>query len=197
MGFTPASQLLHSAIAGAMAAGSPKIALHLANGWDWLTLKWWFSGIFVKGALASSELSMIGVSFYPFFDAKATVSNLKTSLTNLVALTGKDVLVMETNWPVACAGVTMSEPSIPVSAAGQETWISDIKSTLVGLSGSHGVGICASQHLVCYSTECSDFVRDSLLGAGMGGERGSGIEVLRTCSGLAYDALNPAYASVT
>lgn len=139
---------MHSAIAGANAAGSPKIALHLANGWDWLTLKWFFGGIFVQGALDKAEVHMLGVSFYPFFDTKATLANLKSSMNNLVALTGKDVLVMETNWPTKCSGVTLSEPKIPVSAAGQTTWIADLKSTLSSVSGGHGVGICEYQLVV-------------------------------------------------
>lgn len=87
---------------------------------------------------------MIGVSFYPFYNTKATLASLKSSLANLVSLTGKDIFVAETDWPVACSGTTMSEPSVSISAAGQVTWISDIKNVLSGLSGSHGVGICAS-----------------------------------------------------
>lgn len=141
-GFSPASQLFHSAIAGAKAAGSPIIALHLANGWDWGTLQWFFNGIFIQGALDKSEINMIGVSFYPFYNSKATLSSLKSSLNNLISLTGKDVFVAETDWPVSCSGTSMSESGIAISAAGQMTWISKIRDVLTSLSGGHGVGIC-------------------------------------------------------
>lgn len=55
---------------------------------------------------------------------------------------GKPIVVAETNWPVACSGGTLTEPSIPVSAAGQETWIKDIKNVLTALPNGLGQGIC-------------------------------------------------------
>jgi len=32
-------------------------------------------------------------------------------------------MVVETDWPTQCSGIQMSEPSIPISAAGQGTWV--------------------------------------------------------------------------
>ena len=141
-GLNPVSQLLHSAINGAKSVGSPKILLHLANGWDWSDLQWFFTGVFIQGALSNSQIDIIGVSFYPFYDAGATLTALKSSLTNLANLMGKDIVVAETDWPVACSGVKLTEPSISVSTAGQETWIKDIASVLDGLPNGHGKGIC-------------------------------------------------------
>ncbi|KAK7694150.1 hypothetical protein QCA50_001330 [Cerrena zonata] len=140
-GFSPVSQLLHSAINGAKSAGSPKILLHLANGWNWSGLNSWFSGVFIPGALAASEVDIIGVSFYPFYDSGATLSALKSSLTNLANKMGKPIVVAETDWPVTCSGVSLTEPSIPVSASGQETWIKDIKNVLTALPNGLGQGI--------------------------------------------------------
>jgi arabinogalactan endo-1,4-beta-galactosidase len=51
-------------------------------------------------------------------------------------------MVVETDWAESCSGVTMSEPSIPISVAGQQTWVNDIKTVVAGLTGSHGIGIC-------------------------------------------------------
>ncbi|KIJ55225.1 glycoside hydrolase family 53 protein [Sphaerobolus stellatus SS14] len=62
------------------------------------------------------DVDYISVSFNPFYDAGATLSALKSSLTNLAN-------------------------TIPVSAAGQETWIKDIKSILAGLPNGLGQGI--------------------------------------------------------
>jgi len=50
-------------------------------------------------------------------------------------------MVVETNWPTVCPGVTLSAPSVPISAAGQSTWVAGIKKVLAGLSGGHGLGI--------------------------------------------------------
>ncbi|KAI0940111.1 hypothetical protein AcW1_004919 [Taiwanofungus camphoratus] len=140
-GIEPVSQLLHSAIQGAKSAGASKFLIHLANGWDWAGLESFFSTVFIPGALSSSEVDIIGVSFYPFYGTNATLSALQSSLTNLVNMFGKDVVVAETDWPVSCPDVTLSEPSIPVSVTGQELWTSDIRDILAGLPGGRGQGI--------------------------------------------------------
>ncbi|TFY80753.1 hypothetical protein EWM64_g3258 [Hericium alpestre] len=140
-GIDPVSQLLHSAINGAKSAGTPKILLHLANGWDWAGLQSFFKGVYIQGALAASQVDYIGVSFYPFYDAGATLAALKSSLTKAANAFGKPIVVAETDWPVACSGVQLTEPSIAVSAQGQETWISDIVGVLKGLPNGLGQGI--------------------------------------------------------
>ncbi|KAL5531253.1 hypothetical protein ACEPAG_4130 [Sanghuangporus baumii] len=141
-GFHPASELLHSAAAGVRAASSgPKIVVHIANGWDQGGVDWFFNGIFVAGALATSDVDIFGFSFYPFYNTEATLSSLQSSLNDAVSKYNKDILVAETDWPVSCSSVTMSEPSIPISAAGQQQWVRNIESVLSGLSGGHGLGV--------------------------------------------------------
>lgn len=50
-------------------------------------------------------------------------------------------MVVETDWPAVCSGVTMSETSVAISAAGQSAWVAGIRTALQGLSGGRGVGI--------------------------------------------------------
>lgn len=50
-------------------------------------------------------------------------------------------MVVETDWPFTCSGVTLSDRSVPISAAGQSTWVADIRDVLSSLSGGHGTGI--------------------------------------------------------
>jgi len=50
-------------------------------------------------------------------------------------------MVVETNWPVVCPGVSLSETSIPISAAGQLKWAAGIENVVGGLSGGHGLGL--------------------------------------------------------
>ena len=146
-GFHPASELLHSAAQGVRAASSStKIVVHIANGWDWSGVSYFFDGIFVSGAFEASELDIMGFSFYPFYGTGATLSALQSSLTNAANQYGKPIVVAETNWPESCSGVTLSEPSIPVSTSGQETWVNDIKSVLAGLPNGLGEGICECSH---------------------------------------------------
>lgn len=49
-------------------------------------------------------------------------------------------MVVETDWPVSCTGVSLSDSSA-ISAAGQSQWVSKIRDALSGLSGGHGLGI--------------------------------------------------------
>lgn len=138
--------MLHSAINGAKQAGSsipiPKIMLHLADGWSWSEQSFFYSGIFIQGDLAPSDLDILGVSFYPFYNTAATLSALKSSLTSLAGLVGKSIVVAETDWPVSCEGVALSETGIKVSMAGQDTWIEDIEGVVAGLPNGLGQGIC-------------------------------------------------------
>jgi arabinogalactan endo-1,4-beta-galactosidase len=116
--------------------------IHLANGWDSGAQSWWWKGIQIQGAFSLSDVDLVGVSYYPFYNTKATMSSLKSSLTALVGQINKDIIVAETDWPVACSGgPTMSETSIAISASGQQTWITDIKNVLTSLPSGRGVGI--------------------------------------------------------
>ncbi|VDC05486.1 unnamed protein product [Peniophora sp. CBMAI 1063] len=171
-GFSPASQLINSAISGAKSVSSPKILIHLANGWDWSDLEWFFTGIFISGAFEASSLDIAGVSFYPFYGTDATLAALKSSLTNLANLIGKEIIVAETDWPVTCSGVTLSE-SVAVSAAGQVTWIEDITSVLDSLPNERGQGILYWEPGWIGNAALGSGCSDNLLVSGTGATRSS------------------------
>lgn len=89
-GYSPLSQLLHSAANGVRAASSStKVVLHLANGWDSSGTNSFYNQIFIPGQLAASDLDLLGFSFYPFYGTSATLANLKSSLQNIVNKLGK------------------------------------------------------------------------------------------------------------
>ncbi|KAF8151191.1 endogalactanase [Pholiota molesta] len=141
-GYSPLSQLLHSAASGVRAASSStKIVVHLANGWDGSSVSSFYSNIFIAGEFATSDVDVMGFSFYPFYGTGATLSALQSSLQAMVTKYGKDVMVVETDWPAVCSGVTLSNTAVPVSAAGQSTWVADIRNVLSAISGGHGLGI--------------------------------------------------------
>ena len=83
--------------------------------------------------------------FYPFYDSGATLSALKTSLTALTGVIKKPIIVAETDWPVTCSGVSLTEKSVPVSAAGQEQYVNVEKAQVAGDNGQYGgeVGLLA------------------------------------------------------
>ncbi|KAF8155939.1 endogalactanase [Crassisporium funariophilum] len=143
-GYSPLSQLLHSAASGVRAASSTtRIMVHLANGWDAAGVSSFYSQIFIAGQLSTADVDVLAFSFYPFYDSRATLAALKSSLQAMVTKFGKDVMVVETDWPAVgpCNGVTLSEKSVPISVAGQSTWISNIRTVLSSISGGHGLGI--------------------------------------------------------
>ncbi|KDR70400.1 hypothetical protein GALMADRAFT_76073 [Galerina marginata CBS 339.88] len=141
-GFSPLSQLLHSA-ASAVRAAAPatKVMIHLANGWNLTAVSNFYSRVFIPGQLSPNDIDVMGFSIYPFRESAATLSALESSLQNITLTYEKDIMVVETDWPFDCPGVTLSESSIPVSTAGQSTWMTDIKNILAGLPGGHGLGI--------------------------------------------------------
>jgi len=50
-------------------------------------------------------------------------------------------MVVETNWPAVCSGVSLSEPSIPVGASGQVQWFNAIKNIVNNLPNNRGKGV--------------------------------------------------------
>ena len=158
-GYEPLSQLLHSAAKGVRAASSStKIIIHLAEGWNAPDINSFYSHIFISEKLNTSDVDVMGFSFYPFYGTGATLYALQSSLQGLVTKYGKvsfcfdrvvicsspfikDVMVVETNWPVVCPGVNISNKSVPISTAGQLKWVAGIINVIEGLSGGHGLGI--------------------------------------------------------
>ncbi|KAJ7291161.1 endogalactanase [Mycena rebaudengoi] len=141
-GYSPLSQMMHSAVNGARDASSTvKTMVHLANGWNGGAVSSFYNQIFIPGQFAIADVDIMGFSFYPFYGTGATYNALKSSLQAMVTKFGKDVMVVETDWPAVCSGTAMSEPSIAISAAGQSQWVLGIRNVLSGLSGGHGIGI--------------------------------------------------------
>lgn len=140
------ADLLHSAAWGikdSNLATKPKIMIHLDNGWNWATQKYFYNTVLAEGPLLKTDFDIMGVSYYPFYNSAATLASLKTSLTNMASTWGKSIVVAETDWPYACSSPAYAFPSdttsIPKSAAGQTTWVKDVAAIVSGVSG--GVGL--------------------------------------------------------
>ncbi|KAI0147881.1 glycoside hydrolase family 53 protein [Hypoxylon sp. NC0597] len=144
--FNNLARLLHSASAGvkdSKLSPQPRIMIHLDNGWDWNTQKNWYQSALKAGPLATSDFDMMGVSYYPFYNSGATLSNLKTSLTNMANEWGKEIVVAEINWPTSCKSPAYSFPSdlnsIPFSADGQTTFVKKVADVLAGVKNGNGI----------------------------------------------------------
>jgi arabinogalactan endo-1,4-beta-galactosidase len=142
------AQLLKSAANGVKESSmspKPKIMVHLDNGWKWETQQWWYDTVLNSGGgFTTSDFDIQGVSYYPFYNSAATLSALSTSLKNMVNKYGKEVQVVETNWPTSCPNPVYAFPSdtksIPFSVEGQATWIKTVAAKVAGV-GSKGTGL--------------------------------------------------------
>jgi arabinogalactan endo-1,4-beta-galactosidase len=136
------ARLLHSGCAGIKDSRlnpKPRIMLHLDNGWDWSVQQWFYSTMLSQGPLTLSDFDMMGVSFYPFYGDKATLSNLEGALTNMRNQWGKQLVVAETNWPTSCPSPQYTFPSdvrsIPFSADGQATYVQRVAQVVERVGG--------------------------------------------------------------
>ncbi|KAI0012175.1 family 53 glycosyl hydrolase [Xylariaceae sp. FL0662B] len=144
--FDNIAQILHSAAWGVKDSDlptQPRIMVHLDNGWDWETQKWWYESVLEPGTFTTSDFDMMGVSFYPFYNSAATLASLKTSLVNIADTWGKEIVVAETNWPTSCSSPQYAFPSdlrsIPFSAEGQTTFLQQVAAVVAGVKNGNGL----------------------------------------------------------
>jgi arabinogalactan endo-1,4-beta-galactosidase len=126
-------------------SSKPKIMIHLDNGWKWDTQQWWYDTVLgSSGGLTSSDYDIQGVSYYPFYNSAASLSALGTSLSNMAKKYGKEIQVVETNWPTYCPNPAYTFPSdtksVPLSVDGQVTWMKEIAKRVTAV-GSKGTGV--------------------------------------------------------
>ncbi|CAI7631624.1 unnamed protein product [Penicillium pancosmium] len=136
------ARILHSAAWGVKDSDlstTPKILIHLDNGWSWDQQKYFYDTVLAAGTLVSTDFDYIGVSYYPFYNSAATLASLKTSLTNLKSNYGKDVVVVETDWPYSCPSPAYAFPSdlssIPFSVAGQQSFLTKLAAVVSAVGG--------------------------------------------------------------
>lgn len=123
----------------------PKIMIHLDNGWKWDTQQWWYDTVLGSGGgLSASDYDIQGISYYPFYNSAATLSALSSSMSNMARKYGKEVMVVETNWPSYCPNPQYAFPSdtksIPISVDGQIQWMKEVAKRVEGANGK-GTGL--------------------------------------------------------
>jgi arabinogalactan endo-1,4-beta-galactosidase len=136
------ARLLHSASSGikdSTMSPTPKILLHLHDGWNYETQQSWYDTVLAAGPLLKSDFDVQAVSYYPFYTPSATLAALRSSLSRMRTKYGKDVMVVETDWPTSCPSPKYAFPAdttaIPFSAAGQTTWIKDVAAAVAAAGG--------------------------------------------------------------
>lgn len=140
----------------------PKVMMHLNNGWDRSLQTWWYRSLLATGKVQANDIDVMAVSFYPFFGTGATLANLQSSLNALASTYGKPVMVAETDWPVSCPGVKLSE-NIAVGAAGQTAWVKDVVSVLSKVPNGLGQGVFYWEPAFINNTALGSSCRDNIL----------------------------------
>jgi arabinogalactan endo-1,4-beta-galactosidase len=124
----------------------PKIMLHLDNGWKKDTQTWWYDTVLGSGGgLSAADYDVQGVSYYPFYNAAATLASLGSSLNAMASKYGKEIMVVETDWPTYCPNPAYAFPSdaknIPLSVDGQKQWMKAVAAKVAGVPGGKGTGV--------------------------------------------------------
>ncbi|KAF4551855.1 putative glycosyl hydrolase family 53 protein 3 [Elsinoe fawcettii] len=127
----------------AVSAGArrPQTMIHVDNGYNKTLQLNWYDALFGTGLVKPSDVDIFGVSFYPFYGLNATLDNLLDTANAVTGKYKKPFHVVETDWPVICEGVDLSEPRFPVSARGQTEWVQAIIDVLQKVKGGWGQGI--------------------------------------------------------
>ncbi|KAL3456043.1 family 53 glycosyl hydrolase [Aspergillus heterothallicus] len=143
--FDNIATLLHAgstAVKASDLSSTPKIMIHLDNGWNWDQQQWFYDSVLAPGILQAADFDLIGVSYYPFYNEDATLASLEYSLGQLRSTYPHDVLVVETDWPVTCSNPAYTFPadlrSIPFSVDGQTTFLTRVADTI---SAAGGIGL--------------------------------------------------------
>lgn len=129
----------------ASSLSSALIMIHLDEGYSWDTQKWFYDSLAASGTFSMSSFDVQGVSYYPFWSTSSTIANFQTAVNNMANTYKKKIIVMETDWPVACSTTTNFPPSLlsayPFSAAGQVSWVKAIATVVNAIPNSLGVGV--------------------------------------------------------
>jgi arabinogalactan endo-1,4-beta-galactosidase len=131
----------------AVKAASPqtKVMLHLADGGDNGTFRWWFDNATARGV----PFDVIGASFYGYWHGP--LSALQANLDDVSAHYDKDVVVAETAYPFTLAdadgtGNIIGDPGLLIpgyaaTPAGQAAWLRDIETIVRAVPGDRGLGV--------------------------------------------------------
>ncbi|PLN84183.1 family 53 glycosyl hydrolase [Aspergillus taichungensis] len=140
------ARILHSGAWGvkdSTLTPTPQIMIHLDNGWDWPAQEWFYDAVLNADTdFNEADFDLVGVSFYPFYNEDATLASLGDSLTQLKKKYAKDVVVVETDWPVSCPAPETAFPAdltdIPFSSEGQTAFMEQLAGVV---GGAGGVGV--------------------------------------------------------
>jgi arabinogalactan endo-1,4-beta-galactosidase len=124
---------------------STRVALHVANGGDNGTFRWWFDNVTQRGV----PFDVIAVSYYNYWHG--SLGDLQSNLDDIAARYGKDIVIAETAYPFTLADDdgwpnVIGTPDVlvtgyPATPAGQASNFRDVMSIVRAVPNGHGLGV--------------------------------------------------------
>jgi arabinogalactan endo-1,4-beta-galactosidase len=112
-----------------------KIIIHIHGGGKPGLPKWFFE----KFTRNPVDYDIIGLSFYPAWDD--SIDALKQNMADVIAATGKDVIIAETSYPwEKMPGDPNTAMQWPQTKDGQKQFLLDLTAALRAAPGNHGLG---------------------------------------------------------
>ena len=123
-----------------LAAGDAvRLMLHYSQGGNASGAQWFFDLVAQQGV----AYDLIGVSYYPWWHG--SVADLQGTLSALAQRYGKDVMVVETEYPwragFAPSGGSVAAMTWPATPAGQTQFLRDVLAAVIATPGGHGAGV--------------------------------------------------------
>ncbi|KAK7518867.1 family 53 glycosyl hydrolase [Phyllosticta citriasiana] len=145
----------------------PAVMLHMDNGWNTTLQELWFGALTATRLVSPADWDVLGFSFYPFYGTNATFENLASTLDWAARrFPGTPLHVVETDWPARCDGEdapALSEPGVPVGAAGQTAWVRRIEAIVKDVVGGVGQGIWYWEPAWLNNTSLGSACQDAVL----------------------------------
>ncbi len=144
--WTQLTALLLAAVEGVRAGADPgmppRIILHVSQGGDNETCRWFFDRVIAAGV----EFDTIGLSFYPWWHGE--LRDLRANMNDLARRHGKEILIVETAYPWTLSWwddthnfvgePTQLHPGYGASPGSQERFLRDLVTTVAQVP--HGLG---------------------------------------------------------
>ena len=151
-GFDVLARLLKAGEAGLRAAEAAgkvttpaKTILHLAEGGNNGTFRWWFDAITQRNV----PFDIIGLSYYPYWHG--TLSALQSNMEDMVSRYNKPVLVVETAYAFTLSNgdslgnnfgsaTEETDGGYPATPTGQQSFLKDLKAKIAAVPNDQGLG---------------------------------------------------------
>lgn len=120
---------------GAGDGRKPKIMLHIDQGGNAETTKWWFDHVIA----AKVPFDVIGQSYYPWW--QGSLSDLKANLAFMAATYRKPIVVVETAYSWKPDNYTKKKGPYPETPEGQRDFLTAVAKTVAETPGGLGRGV--------------------------------------------------------